>query len=417
MVDKDERESIEFYNNALAVLSEVRGELILEETPILPYVPDFLARWKISSRRLLSNQTGILARNTNAALESGSWNWSKVGLREQETSGLSREELGWVIGNIYDAAHALPMALEVFVMASVLHQDAVREVQEELDRVVGSDRLPTFDDMQSLPRVNAFITEVLRWRPVTVGGMLHAVDRDDEYMGYRIPKGTTVVANHWSLEFDEKVFGDPCNFRPQRWIDNPSLPSASFGFGRRVCPGQHLARSSLFIIVSRVLWTYRIDYAYDMNGKRKDIDPLDMTQLSDSQPMPFDASFHVRSPKHQDIIEREHMACEKDLDVILNEVKPGVNLTTDNLTTSRTHQRRDSTQRISVPGEAAVLAVAPSLLALSGHPATDDNASNLASVPETARFPAPKTCPEYTPNAANVALTRSRRIALSNTVA
>jgi cytochrome P450 len=56
--------------------------------------------------------------------------------------------------------------------------------------------------MPSLPYVNAFVREVFRWRPITPDGMHHAVIEEDEYMGYRIPKGTTVVANHWLLDLD-----------------------------------------------------------------------------------------------------------------------------------------------------------------------------------------------------------------------
>jgi len=81
-------------------------------------------------------------------------------------------------------------------MARILHQDAVLHVQRELDAVVGPDRLPTVEDMPHLPYVNAFVREVFSWRPITLGGRPHAIIEDDEYMGYRIPRGSTVVANH-----------------------------------------------------------------------------------------------------------------------------------------------------------------------------------------------------------------------------
>ena len=40
------------------------------------------------------------------------------------------------------------------------------------------------------------VKEVLRWRPVSAGGNHHAVTQDEEYMGYRIPKGATMIGNH-----------------------------------------------------------------------------------------------------------------------------------------------------------------------------------------------------------------------------
>lgn len=48
---------------------------------------------------------------------------------------------------------------------------------------------------------------------------------------------TTLLTNQWGLERDKEVHKDPEAFRPERWIENPDLPLAAFGFGRRKCPG------------------------------------------------------------------------------------------------------------------------------------------------------------------------------------
>lgn len=47
-----------------------------------------------------------------------------------------------------------------------LYPDIQRKAQEELDRVVGSDRLPTFSDRKNLPYVDALVREAIRWHPV-----------------------------------------------------------------------------------------------------------------------------------------------------------------------------------------------------------------------------------------------------------
>ena len=44
----------------------------------------------------------------------------------------------------------------------LMHPDVQKRAQEELDRVVGTDRLPTLDDRENLPFVNAVIMEVMR---------------------------------------------------------------------------------------------------------------------------------------------------------------------------------------------------------------------------------------------------------------
>jgi cytochrome P450 len=63
------------------------------------------------------------------------------------------------------------------------------KAREELDRVVGTDRVPTYDDEPSLPYIQAVYREVSRWRPAVPLGVLHASSADDVYKGYYIPKG------------------------------------------------------------------------------------------------------------------------------------------------------------------------------------------------------------------------------------
>ncbi|KAF4584991.1 hypothetical protein EYR40_001817 [Pleurotus pulmonarius] len=71
------------------------------------------------------------------------------------------------------------------------------KAQDELDRVVGDKRLPVFSDRDSLPYIDALVKEVLRWNPVAPLGLPHMATNDDDYNGYFIPAGTTVIGNTW----------------------------------------------------------------------------------------------------------------------------------------------------------------------------------------------------------------------------
>ena len=84
-----------------------------------------------------------------------------------------------------------------FLLAMVLHPEAQRCAQEELMAVVGSHRLPDFSDRDALPYVNALVRECTRWIPVAPIGFPHGCTEEDEYRGYRIPKGATVIPNQW----------------------------------------------------------------------------------------------------------------------------------------------------------------------------------------------------------------------------
>ena len=78
-----------------------------------------------------------------------------------------------------------------------LNPRVLRKAQEELDRVVGSDRLPDFSDQVDLPYTSAIVKEVLRWGcPVPIG-VVKRVVVDDTYNGYFIPAGTTIIENIW----------------------------------------------------------------------------------------------------------------------------------------------------------------------------------------------------------------------------
>ena len=89
------------------------------------------------------------------------------------------------------------MTLQVFLLAMAMHPEVQRKAQQELDDVVGCDRMPTFEDRASLPYLNALLTEVLRWHPVAPIALPHRSINDDDYSGYHIPAGTIVVASVW----------------------------------------------------------------------------------------------------------------------------------------------------------------------------------------------------------------------------
>lgn len=78
-----------------------------------------------------------------------------------------------------------------------IYPDVQKRAQEEIDRVVGNNRLPTLTDRDHLPYINAVVKETLRWHPVAPMGLPHQSTEDDVCEGYFIPKGSMLFANVW----------------------------------------------------------------------------------------------------------------------------------------------------------------------------------------------------------------------------
>ncbi|KAJ7618782.1 cytochrome P450 [Roridomyces roridus] len=190
--------------------------------------------------------------------------------------------------------------LATFFLAMLANPEAQKKAQAEIDATIGQGCLPDFDDQDALPYVDALVKEVLRWAPVVPFGVPHSVRVEDEYRGYRIPANSTVVGNAWAILHDEKMYPEPYTFKPERFLldgkPNPSVkdPDAAFGFGRRICPGQHLASASLWITIASVLAVFEIGKKVGEDGKI--VEPsYEWEDGVVSAPVPFECDIRPRS--------------------------------------------------------------------------------------------------------------------------
>ncbi|KDQ58239.1 hypothetical protein JAAARDRAFT_261088 [Jaapia argillacea MUCL 33604] len=162
------------------------------------------------------------------------------------------------------------MSLKTFLLAMLMFPDIQKKIQAELDAVIGTDRLPTFADYDSLPYFHFCMLETLRWKPIAPTGVPHSIQRDDVYEGMFIPAGASIIPNQWAILQDEKMYPEPKRFWPERW--DGRFPDArdsrmfAFGFNRRMCPGRHLALNSFFIMAASLLTVFNIEKAKDAEG-------------------------------------------------------------------------------------------------------------------------------------------------------
>ncbi|KAM3213151.1 hypothetical protein ACQJBY_065887 [Aegilops geniculata] len=137
--------------------------------------------------------------------------------------------------------------VEWAVSELIRHPDMLKRAQEEMDAVVGRDRLVSESDLPRLTFLNAVIKETFRLHPSTPLSLPRMASEECEVAGYRIPKGTELLVNVWGIARDPALWPDPLEFRPARFLPGGTHADVDvkgadfglipFGAGRRICAG------------------------------------------------------------------------------------------------------------------------------------------------------------------------------------
>ena len=138
------------------------------------------------------------------------------------------------------------IAVEWGLAELIRHDDIRRTLQDELDRVIGKDRLMSEEDISNLPYLQAIVKEMMRMHPV--GPLLapHESTRACEVAGFYVPEKTRLLVNIWSLSMDPSSWDEPHEFRPQRFLNSDidlkghHFQLLPFGAGRQACLAMNL---------------------------------------------------------------------------------------------------------------------------------------------------------------------------------
>ena len=129
------------------------------------------------------------------------------------------EKLLWMIFFFIPDQGDTARGLFLFMLlATVMHPEVQQRVFDEIQEVIG-DRPPTLDDKDKMTYTEAVIMESLRMDTTFWLLIPHFTADDVDILGYRIPKNTTVIPNIFAVHMDPELWGDPENFRPERFID------------------------------------------------------------------------------------------------------------------------------------------------------------------------------------------------------
>lgn len=230
--------------------------------------------------------------------------------------GFPESEAAYAIGMLSTMAiFTIGGPLYTFYLVMVLYPEWQDKAREEVDRVVGSDRIVGLSDSPDLPTLRACIKECLRWKPPVPLGVPRLVTEDDEYEGYYIPKGSVVHIIEQALSYDPELYPDPTKYNPARWLE-PEYPSyqepltvhprlmgfSGFGSGRRVCPGIELTEAELLIACGSLLQNFEMLPNVDPNtGEKLFPDPDNRNSNVIGGPNHFDFNLQVRAGRAERI--------------------------------------------------------------------------------------------------------------------
>lgn len=190
-----------------------------------------------------------------------------------------------------------------WAMAELVKHPRVQEkVQEELERVIGVDRVMTEADFPNLPYLHCVVKEALRLHPPTPLMLPHKATTNIKIGGYDIPKGSVVHVNVWAIARDPNVWKNPLEFRPERFeeenidIKGNDFRVLPFGAGRRVCPGAQLGINLVQSMLGHLLHHFKWELPEGM--KPEEIDMTENPGMVTFMHTPLQAVAVPRLPSH-----------------------------------------------------------------------------------------------------------------------
>uniref|UniRef100_A0A8C5MSE6 Cytochrome P450 n=1 Tax=Leptobrachium leishanense TaxID=445787 RepID=A0A8C5MSE6_9ANUR len=180
-----------------------------------------------------------------------------------------------LVTGLYGAAtQTTAITLQWCLLLMAKYPEHQRKVQEEIDRVIGAE-LPQEEDRNKLPYTEAVIHETLRYQ--SSDGAPYQTTQDITIKGYLIPKGTHVLPFLPSVLSDKNYFEKPEEFNPRNFLDSngnfqQNKAFLVFSAGRRKCAGETIARTELFLFLTRLLQKFTFKPPPDQ-------DTVDLTRL------------------------------------------------------------------------------------------------------------------------------------------
>ncbi|XP_065854723.1 phenylalanine N-monooxygenase CYP79D16-like [Euphorbia lathyris] len=215
---------------------------------------------------------------------------------------LSKQEIQAQIIEIMVAIVDNPSNVVEWAVAEMPNQPKIMEkAVEELDKVVGKERLVEESDLSELNYIKACAREAFCLHPIVPFNLPHVSMADTTVGNYFIPKGSHVLLSRVGLGRNLKVWDEPEMFKPERHLNGcdqvtltrSNLRFISFSTGKRGCPGAAMGTSITLMLFARLLQ----GFSWKIPSNQQNID-LSESFHSLALAKPLVASAIPRLPHH-----------------------------------------------------------------------------------------------------------------------
>ncbi|XP_068106863.1 cytochrome P450 2F2-like isoform X2 [Hyperolius riggenbachi] len=220
--------------------------------------------------------------------------------KDKPSTFFNRESLAGSIQDlVFGGTETISANLTYGFLVLMKYPEIADKVQEEIDRIVGRDRLPSVADKTKMPYTEATINELMRFCDILPINFPHQTTRDTTFRGYHIPKGTSVILLLSSVHSDPNYYADPKTFNPNHFLDENGLFKKNdallpFSAGKRACPGESLARMELFLFFTSLLQNFKFKPVIP----KEEIDVTPIESALGNIPPAYECYIIPRSPDH-----------------------------------------------------------------------------------------------------------------------
>ncbi|KAI8334338.1 cytochrome P450 [Chlamydoabsidia padenii] len=253
---------------------EAEGDLS-QFLPAVKYLDFLIGKKHLFDDLITNHRDPLYKRLIKEALESDADCLVKNVVALQEEYELDEKDIIVIMADLISGGSDTVSVSLAWMFAILSHHPQIQQkIQAEIDGFVQvHGRLPAFE-------------ERIRFRSAAPLGLPHVSTEDIVVRDYLIPKGSVLVGNTIGMHMNPDVYSDPEIFNPDRFMDNTRTMSSSangtinkrdtylFGWGRRICPGIHLAEVEMFHVCTRLFAKCIIAPPLDKTGKEVPIDLL-----------------------------------------------------------------------------------------------------------------------------------------------